>query len=161
MILECRHHASLENPYIVRYHNAWIEFDRYNTFSLKKKEKYAFFYIFKGFRKKENKIHLISSSTELSSPANLLTNVTVSSSSEDEDSSRIIKGKFWRKPIKEINDSMFTSFSTHLSETNNKVEKMNSFKNDMNYGDSVQAMVACNIKNALLNNCSEVFFLIL
>lgn len=39
MISECRHHASLENPNIVRYHNAWIEFDQ-TIFPLKKTNEY-------------------------------------------------------------------------------------------------------------------------
>lgn len=39
MISECRYHASLENPNVVRYHNAWIEFDRFTTFSTREKEK--------------------------------------------------------------------------------------------------------------------------
>lgn len=27
MLSECRYHASLQNEFVVRYHNAWIEFE--------------------------------------------------------------------------------------------------------------------------------------
>lgn len=89
---------------------------------------------------------------------NLIFNENVSSSLED--SNTIINGKFWRKPVKEINNSTFSLFSTNSSEHLTKnIEKNKPLKKDMNCSNISQAMVAYNIKNVLLNNCSEVNFL--
>lgn len=150
MISECRHHASLENSNIVRYHNAWIEFDQ-TIFPLKKTNEYEGYVI-------KDKVCLNSSSSEVPLSNNLIFNENVSSSLED--SNTIIKGKFWRKPIEEINNSTFTLFSTNSSgHLTTNIEENKSLKNDINCSNINQPMVAYNIKNVLLNNCSEVNFL--
>lgn len=66
MLSECRYHASLQNEYVVRYHNAWVEFEHFksdetnldnsfsqshqsSTFLSQNKQLFVFNYIFKLF----------------------------------------------------------------------------------------------------------------